>query len=300
MMRTTADDLVSAIDTMDRRIEKWEKEHPNEKMAECPKCGNRGLIKRCFNEYGHEVFGEDKLKPGIYDYFEPCQCVKGGISKTVMANRKFATVPGLYTDATFDNFRTDIYSNVNSRQLIHVAKSEAMKYVINFDKMQQNGMGLYIFSRARGSGKSRLASTISNELINVGVRNKYASASGILSEIQRTWNEKSMSETKIIENYVEPKVLIIDDLGARSGQSWMDEKFLMIIDNRYQNNKVTIYTSNYEVGDLPFKDMRIIDRLSDVDRFHKIRMPDETVRVKSRSVDGKKDLFNELINGGTK
>ena len=281
-----------ALETMVMRMKVWEQKHPDEKMPECPKCNNIGLIRRTYDERGNEVFGEDKDKPGTYDYFEPCSCIKSDVNQIVKNNRKFAAVPGLYADANFDNFRTDLYTNVTSKQLAVCAKNDSIRYVMNFDKMEQNGMGLYIFSNARGSGKSRLASSISNELVNIGVRNKFASASGILSEIQKSWNDKDISEEKIIRNYIEPKVLIIDDLGARSGKDWMDERFLMIIDNRYQSNKVTIFTSNYDVSNLPFKDMRIIDRLSDVDRFHKVKMPDETVRVKPRHTGG--DLFHEL------
>jgi DNA replication protein DnaC len=200
----------------------------------------------------------------------------------------------LYKDATFDNFKTDIYSKVESKQLAVMAKNDSIRFVSNIDKMEQAGMGLYIYSDAKGSGKSRLASTISNELIEVGVRNKYTSASTILSEIQRTWNDKNESESKIIDNYVSPRVLIVDDLGARSGQAWMDEKFFMIIDSRYQNNKITIFTSNYAIGSLPFKDNRIIDRLSDVDRFHVLKMPNETLRPKSRVTGNGDDLFISL------
>jgi DNA replication protein DnaC len=78
----------------------------------------------------------------------------------------------------------------------------------------------------------------------------------------------------------------------------MDEKFLMIIDARYQSNKVTIFTSNYDVERLPFHDMRIIDRLSDVNRFHNIRMPDESVRQRSRIKSGGNELFYELAKKG--
>lgn len=291
----TPADMIMAVESMDKKKAKWNEEHPNDPMPICPKCNNTGLKRRIYNEDGKEVFGDDAEQPGTYDYFEPCSCIKEGLNLIIKNNRKFASVPGLYADATFDNFRTDIYSSVNSRQLATCAKNDSIRYVMNFEKMEPYGLGLYIFSKARGSGKSRLASTISNELIKYGIRNKYASASQILSEIQKTWSDKNVPEEKIIRNYIEPKVLIIDDFGARSGQNWMDEKFFMIIDARYQEKKVTIFTSNYEISSLPFKDMRIIDRISDVDRFYPIRMPDETLRIRSRHTSGDTDLFHELI-----
>ena len=57
--------------------------------------------------------------------------------------------------------------------------------------------------------------------------------------------------------------------------------------------KVTIFTSNYAIDDLPFKDDRIGDRISDVERFHTIKMPEESVRSKARINKGA-DLFTQI------
>lgn len=289
----TAADLNMALDTMSSMKQKWEKEHPNQKMPECPYCHNVGLIKRTYDEWDNEVFGKDRFKPDTYDYYEPCKCIKKSVNQIYKNNRKFANVPGLYADACFDNFKTEIYSKVESRQLATIAKQEAMKYVLDFEEYQEKGMGLYIYSDARGSGKSRLASTISNELINLGFRNKFASASGILSEIQKTWNDNNSSEAKILENYIEPNVLIIDDFGARHGKDWIDIRFQDLINYRYQGKKVTIFTSNYEVNQLPFNDNRIMDRLSEIEMYHKIKMPNETVRFKNKN-GSNADPFYEI------
>ena len=294
-MSITADDLNTALDAMDAKKLQWAQNHPDEKMPVCPKCNNIGLYRRAFNEFGVEVFGADMNKAGTYDFFYPCTCVDVKNNKTLRNHKNFAAVPLLYDDAFFDNFKTDIYNQVVSRQLATVAIQNVKKYVSKFEQFEKAGMGLYIYSDARGSGKSRLASTIANELMNLDIRVRYESANRILSEIQKSWNDNNISEGKIIERYIDSRVLIIDDLGARSGKDWMDEKFLMIIDSRYQQNKVTIFTSNYTVDSLPFKDNRIIDRISDVDRFYQIRMPQETVRTISRKGG---TLFHDIANGG--
>lgn len=293
--RITADDINTALLAMDKKKGKWEKEHPGESMKLCPKCGNTGLVRRVFDEYENEVFGDDALKPGTYDYYEPCICVKGEITQTYKNNKKFASVPGLYIDATFDNFLTNIYSRVESKQLATMAKNDAIRYVNNIDIALKVGMGLYIYSDAKGSGKSRLASTICNELIKRDVRNKFASASQILSEIQDSWNDQNQSETKVIKKYIEPNILIIDDLGARGNKKWIDDKFQYLFETRYAHNKITIVTSNYKINSLPFDDNRIADRLSDVDRFHLIKMPNESLRPINRRGGGG-DPFYELFS----
>jgi DNA replication protein DnaC len=267
-------------------------------MPECPKCKNRGVYRRCFDENGKELFGEDMNKAGSYDYFYPCSCVDIKDNQTIRNHRKFASVPQLYEDADFSNFQIKIYQQVNSLERASVALRDSKAFVQNFEKFDEKGLGLYIYSDARGSGKTRLASSIANELMKKDVRVRYESANKILSEIQKAWSDTGVSENAILKNYIEPRVLIIDDFGARSGKDWMDEKFLMIIDARYQSNKVTIFTSNYDVERLPFHDMRIIDRLSDVNRFHNIRMPDESVRQRSRIRNGGTELFYELAKKG--
>ncbi len=294
MERVTADSLNTALDTMDRKKKRWKKQHPDEKMPECPKCKNRGVFRRSFDQNGVELFGDDMNSAGSYDYYYPCECVGRKNQNTLKNNKKFSAVPQLYADADFSNFQIKIYSKVNSLERASVALRDSKAFVDNFEKFDERGLGLFIYSEARGSGKTRLASSIANELIKKDVRIRYESANRILSEIQKAWSDSGVSENAILKNYIEPRVLIIDDFGARSGKDWMDEKFLMIIDARYQNKNITIFTSNYEIERLPFHDMRIIDRLSDVNRFHTIRMPDESVRQRSRIRSGGHELFYEL------
>lgn len=293
-MRITADDLNTAVDVMIGRLTDWKKEHPGEPVQVCPKCNNKGLIRRSYDEFGTELFGDDMNKPGAYDYFEPCPCTKTDTSQLKRNNKRFAAVPRLYEDARFNNFEVQIYNNLMNKQSADFALRMSKKYVNRFKEMEKAGMGLYIYSEARGSGKTRLASTITNELIANDIRVRFDSANDVLSEIQKSWNDNSISERKILERYIDPIVLVIDDLGARSGKDWIDEKFLMIIDARYRDNKVTIFTSNYEIERLPFKDTRIIDRLNDVDRFFAIKMPNETVRKIQRNGSS---VFNKIIEG---
>lgn len=296
-MSVTADDINTALDAMEAKKERWANEHPNEKMPICPKCNNIGLYRRAFDEMGVELFGADMNKAGAYDYFYPCECVDIKDTRTKRNNRKFAAVASLYQDARFNNFDASIYTQMQSKQLASVAVKHAKVFVDRFESFERQGMGLYIYSESRGSGKSRLASTIGNELTERGIRCRYEPAHKILTEIQKSWSDNNVSEGKIIERYIEPRVLIIDDLGARSGKDWMDEKFFMIIDSRYQDNKVTICTSNYMIDELPFHDNRIMDRLSDVDRFHFIKMPQETVRTKSRTAGDGDDPFYKIAYG---
>ena len=291
---TMTSNLDLAVEAIKKRREEWLKNHPKEQQKPiCEICRDSGLRMILKDEFGNVYPNSDRYKPGMYEFYEPCSCTKDKVSMVKRNNKNFSTVPGLYADATINNLRKDVYKTVQGMQSIAEARNNAVRYVSAFEEYESAGMGLYIWSRTKGSGKSRLASTISNELTEFGVRNKFASASSILSEIQSSWNDKTVSEAKIISKYIEPRLLIIDDIGAKSGQNWMDEKFFQIIDARYQRNKPTIFTSNYEVERLPF-DSRITDRISDIDRFFCIHMPEESVRQVSRS--GEKSKFLSIYD----
>lgn len=292
--RITASDLNMALDAMKAKREKWLKEHPDEKEEVCPKCRNTGLVLRVYDEWGKEVFGEDMKKAGTYDYYEPCTCIKGKGNLVMKNNKNYANVPNLYKDAMFDNFLIEIYGKLESRQLAGMAKRKCMAYVEKFHKAEEAGMGLYIYSDAKGSGKTRLVSTISNELTARGKRNKFVSASEILGEIQDTWHDQSKSETKVMNTYIEPNVLIVDDFGAKGSKDWIDKRFQYLMEKRYGDNKITIFTSNYSVDRLPFDDNRIADRISDVERFYIIKMPNETLRPRPRNGSGN-DPFRDLF-----
>jgi len=288
--KLTADDILTATKAMEEKKANWEAEHPDEKMPVCPRCGNTGLRPRWYDERGNEL---DVWQVGAYEYLYPCGCITLDKRITLRNNRKFSSVPTIYKNAEFSNFDTQIYTGIESKQIATSALKDAVRFVEKFKEYDRLGLGLYIYSEQRGCGKTRLASTISNELTKRGIRVKFESANRILSEIQKSWNDRSESESTIIDKYITPRVLIIDDFGARSGKDWMDEKFLMIIDARYSDGKVTIFTSNYRIDRLPFNDSRITDRLSDVERMHPVRMPKESVRLKNRT-QGDGDLFYKV------
>ena len=279
--------VVDAVNIITERGEAWRREHPDQEMEVCPKCLGTGLIRYYLDFDGRPISGTE---PGAYEYLKPCSCVKGE-SQLHKNNKRFSKVPSLYKDALFGNFDVTIYKDVEADQLAGAAKRKAELYVENYHNMEREGVGLYIWSTARGCGKSRLASTICNELTNNGVRNKYVSTNDLISEIQASWNDDSVSEYQVIKKYTEPRLLILDDFGARSGKSWIDDKLFQIIDDRYQDGKPTIITSNYEVERLPFNETRLIDRICDEERYENVKMPQVSVRRLKRGASA----FNRIV-----
>lgn len=288
--------IEAAMNAAKAKSDRWHKEHPNEgSMPVCPICGGCGL-ERIFKDIeGNKVEYEHRNDAGVYEYVIPCVCVKPGMSSQYKNNKRFSSVPNMYADATFKTFRTDIYYKMESKQLASIAKNQCMMFVQKFRECSEKGISLYLWSQARGSGKSRLASTIANELTNKGVRNKFISASALLNEIQSSWDDKDTSTKKIIDNYIKPDLLIIDDLGERGNKDWINNNMFLIIDQRYQNKKVTVFTSNYDIMELPL-DTRMTDRLTET--CLNVRLPNESIRQSQKNKVN--EMFSEIVRGEKK
>ena len=295
-MNDTRAAIEAAINTAKANKEKWYKDHPEGgKRNVCPICGGCGL-ERIFKDIeGNPISYEHRNDAGVYEYVVPCSCVKMGMSAQYKNNKRFSSVPNMYADAAFSNFKTDIYYKMESKQLAAIAKNQCQMFVFKFRECTQKGISLYLWSQARGSGKSRLASTIANELTAKGVRNKFVSASSLLNEIQSSWDDKDTSTKKIIDNYIKPDLLIIDDLGERGNKDWINNNMFLIIDQRYQAKKVTVFTSNFDIMDLPL-DTRMTDRLTEM--CLNVRLPNESIRQIQKSKVS--EMFSEIVRGEQK
>ena len=147
--------------------------------------------------------------------------------------------------------------------------------------MKAEGIGLYLYSDTKGSGKTRMATSLANELIyehDMSVR--FATSMDIISEIKASWDGMSEveNEAKLIRYLTSVEVLVIDDFGIEkrdSKQNWIDDRFYQIINQRYLDRLITIYTSNYPLDKLMY-DERIKNRV--MERVYQLHFPEESIR----------------------
>ena len=191
---------------------------------------------------------------------------------------QFAEMPEMYKECTFANLRSNVYQLPESKE-IFIQAARAVKYWIeNIVQMQRQGIGLYVCSSVKGSGKTRFVCSLANELMQKHQKAvKFTTSLKIIEEIKATWNSQNKSsENKLINDLTYADVLIIDDFGAESGKDWINEKFYGIINGRYTDKKITIFTSNYSISQLKYDD-RITNRI--LERSLEIPFPEESVRA---------------------
>jgi len=162
-----------------------------------------------------------------------CKCYHERNLQSLMGE---ARIPERYKECRFENF--DGITN-SHRNALKISK----KFVSNYP-VQDIGL---LFLGPCGVGKTHLAVAILNELI----KKKHAGCifydfRELTRDIQNTYTPESiLSESQILAPVFGKDVLVVDDLGARRPTSWVEDTVFYIINNRYNNKKVTIFTSNY-------------------------------------------------------
>lgn len=203
----------------------------------------------------------------------------------------FANIPDAYEMARLESFETKVYTDEKNRSKAEIALKAVWYWYDKFDDMNSRGMGLYLYSEAKGSGKTRMAMSIANELIyKKGIQVKCATSLQILNAIKKSWdNSSAETESELIEFLSKSEVLIIDDFGIEQVKDWIRERFYQIINARYIDKKVTIYTSNVCLDALQYDD-RITNRIKE--RTFVIPFPEESIR----DIIARKNM-SELIDG---
>ncbi len=97
-----------------------------------------------------------------------------------------------------------------------------------------------------GVGKTHLAVAILQGLIEKGVPCLFCEFGALLKEIQDSYNKVSnTSEMSVLAPVYQADVLVLDELGASKPTDWVRDTMMQIIGKRYNDKKLTIFTTNY-------------------------------------------------------
>lgn len=223
------------------------------------------------------------------------ECSCGLRQRQIMNNRlSFACIPEAFKDVKIENFNVNAYENENSRNKAATALNAIRYWLNDFGSMHERGMGLYLYSEAKGSGKTRMAASIANELMHEKhMQVKFATSLQILNEIKASWDarnkEECESERTLLDHLAQAAILIIDDFGIEQAKDWIVERFYQIINSRYVDKRITIFTSNARLDMLRY-DARITNRIKEMS--FQIPFPEESVRDSIA-----KQNMNELVQG---
>ncbi|HYE74456.1 MAG TPA: ATP-binding protein [Blastocatellia bacterium] len=172
----------------------------------------------------------------------PCRCRLNEQRKVLLER---ACIPKRYEACTFDNYypQSSGVPHCEHYQLQRDAKNYAKIFVGEYPN-QDYGL---LFMGPCGVGKTHLAVATIKELIFLkGVQCLFYDFRDLLKEIQDSYNPVSQnSELKVLAPVYEAEVLVLDELGATKPTDWVRDTMTQIINTRYNNKQLTIFTTNY-------------------------------------------------------
>lgn len=151
-----------------------------------------------------------------------------------------ANIPRRYKECTLKNFKTSNQKHDDSKRY---ALKLSKKWVDDYPMLE---FGL-LFIGPCGVGKTHLAVAILQELIlQKAVPCYFCDFRELIRNIQNSFSSDShLTESNILAPVFQKDVLVLDELGAKRTSAWVEDTIFYIINNRYNNNKLTIFTSNY-------------------------------------------------------
>lgn len=104
-----------------------------------------------------------------------------------------------------------------------------------------------LFMGTCGVGKTHLAVAVLRQIIiEKRCRGLFYDFRDLLREIQSSWNSVSQaSELEVLRPVLEAELLVLDELGANKPTDWVRDTVAHIINYRYNEKRLTIFTSNY-------------------------------------------------------
>lgn len=183
------------------------------------------------------------------------------------------------------DFNWDIYGKD-----VDEVKKYVNSFILKFEQFRKNGMGLYIYSATKGSGKTMLSCCILNEISDrYPVSVKFINALDLLEMTKQGYKGEEPEELKPLYTAA---VLVIDDIGVQMSKDWINTIFYRLINVRYTERLVTVYTSNIATDALKMDD-RIIDRIEST--TYLVELPEVPVRHMKQKKE-KVKILNEIEN----
>ena len=197
---------------------------------------------------------------GAYKGVARCDCFRQARIQNLIAK---ARIPARYEHCEINNF--ELRESLTT-QSIEAAKMVAEIFVEEYPQSTPFGL---LFMGPQGIGKTHLTVGIIKSLIRrKAAPCMFRTFPELLKEIQMSWSPVSeSSEYTLLAPVLDTEVLVLDELGSLKPSNWVQEMVNYVLNYRYSENKVTIFTTNFQDRDDLTTDKKALSGDKLVDRI---------------------------------
>jgi DNA replication protein DnaC len=166
-----------------------------------------------------------------------CDCIRQSAGARLLS---YARIPKRYEHCTFENFTA-----------YNEPLQNAQRYAAQLaDRFPVVDKGMFLHGPP-GVGKTHLSVAVLAHVIRErGAVGMFYDTRDLLRVIRSTYDPVSRTaEMDVLRPVMTADVLVLDDLGAEKTSEWVDETLNLIVNTRYSEKRVTLFTSNYD--DIP-------------------------------------------------
>lgn len=216
-----------------------------------------------------------------------CQCFQ---TRIVDALYKQSNMTQILERENFDTFDLDYYSHTipgnrnvttspydNAKNVLHIVQN----FVDTFSRQEKDRGNLLLYGET-GLGKTFLTNCIAKALLDEGHTVLYLSANDIFEQVFGSYLMNKKFELEELYKYIyNSELLIIDDLGTETTNSFVCSKLFEVINQRGLAGKSTVISTNLSMKELQDRySERIMSRF--VESYTVLQLYGENIRYQKR------------------
>src|ERR1700704_4518326 len=153
-----------------------------------------------------------------------------------------ANIPKRYQHCTLENFSA---YNPSLERALEQARSVPGRFP-SANNLREQGRGL-LLGGLPGVGKTHLAGAVLKQVMDSSpARGLFYDTRDLLRVIRSTYDPSiRTTELEVLRPVMHTDLLVLDDLGAEKTSEWVEETMNLIVNTRYNERRLTIFTSNY-------------------------------------------------------